>query len=435
MTIQLKRNDTKDTISYVMTYANGTVVNLTGASVRFLMGKGNTLVTSAAATIVNAANGQVEYTLTEQDTVLDGVFNAEFEVTFSDNKVKTFPSNGYIKVHIQANIDSDKTAYMADQIAMRVSDVELFKTEINEKVAITQQLIDGSFDDGLLKTNIQTKLTNLETQYAPRLNTVESSLAQNETKTNLAMDNRLNTSARGGISTVKMIAHRGFSVYAPENTIPAYYEAAKAGFYGAECDVQLTSDGKWVVIHDSSVDRTTNGTGNVNSLTLTQIKALDAGSWKHAYYTGTRIPTLQEFLKVCRRTGLVPYIEMKNVETAENTANLISEVKKYFDSKDFVIIAAAEINLRNIRSLDKDITLGLVQPITDSFTNTVKELGNAFMNCPYAEVLDPVKVQMVRDKKIEVDVWTVNSYQTCLSLAEIGVNGITTDSIPFMKGV
>ncbi|MEH7246457.1 GDSL-type esterase/lipase family protein [Neobacillus niacini] len=135
MTIQLKRNDTKDIIGYTMTYANGTPVNLTGATVRYVMGKGNTLITNASATVVDAAIGKVEYALTDADTLVAGVFHAEFEVTFADGKVKTFPNNGYISVNIQSNINKDKSTYVEDTIALRVSDIEVFKNDVNAKVA------------------------------------------------------------------------------------------------------------------------------------------------------------------------------------------------------------------------------------------------------------------------------------------------------------
>ncbi|WP_419955944.1 GDSL-type esterase/lipase family protein [Neobacillus niacini] len=134
MTIQLKRNDTKDAISYKLTYADGSTVNLTGATVRFVMGTSKLLISNAPATIVNASTGEVEYTLTEDDTLYAGTFNAEFEVTFSNGKVKSFPNNGYILVNIQANVNKDKSTQAEETVALRVSQIEVFKTEVNQKV-------------------------------------------------------------------------------------------------------------------------------------------------------------------------------------------------------------------------------------------------------------------------------------------------------------
>ncbi|MBW6537344.1 MAG: metallophosphoesterase [Mariniphaga sp.] len=93
-----------------------------------------------------------------------------------------------------------------------------------------------------------------------------------------------------------LCAHRGAMETHPENTIPAFREAVKAGAYMIEFDVQLTKDKKLVVMHDATVDRTTNGTGKVSELTLAEIKQLDAGSWKSPEFKGLQVPTFREVL-------------------------------------------------------------------------------------------------------------------------------------------
>lgn len=95
-----------------------------------------------------------------------------------------------------------------------------------------------------------------------------------------------------------LCAHRGAMETHPENTIPAFLEAVNAGAHMIEFDVFLTKDKKMVVIHDETVDRTTNGTGKVSEFTLQQIKELDAGSWKADEFAGTKIPTIDEVLAV-----------------------------------------------------------------------------------------------------------------------------------------
>jgi peptidoglycan/xylan/chitin deacetylase (PgdA/CDA1 family) len=186
MAIQLKRNDTKDTISYTMTYADGTPVNLTGATVRFVMGKGKTLITSATATIISAATGKVEYTLNESDTLLAGNYNAEFEVTFSDGKIKTFPSDGYISLRIQPNVDNDQSTYIEDQIAYRVSDIQILKNEIQAQLdqfakgdssaEVAQSRVES---DGTVNTTLKARLDKKETKFTQDIQTLSSSLAQN----------------------------------------------------------------------------------------------------------------------------------------------------------------------------------------------------------------------------------------------------------------
>jgi hypothetical protein len=192
VTIQLKRNDTKDTIHYKITNADGTPVNLTGASIRFLMGSGVTVISNDTASIVSATNGEVEYTLQDKDTLVSGTFKAEFEVTFSDGKVKTYPNNGYIMVNIQPNVDKNKSTYVEDAIALRVSDIELFKTEVNEKVAkaetdaakvneiqaqVNQLVVEGDSSVEAAQARVKADGTSFTT-LRDRLNDTDSLLAQ-----------------------------------------------------------------------------------------------------------------------------------------------------------------------------------------------------------------------------------------------------------------
>lgn len=108
-----------------------------------------------------------------------------------------------------------------------------------------------------------------------------------------------------------MIGHRGASAYAPENTIVSFELARKLGADWFELDCRLSKDDQVVVIHDSTVDRTTNGTGAVNALTVEELKQLDAGSWLDEEFAGEPIPTLSEALEVGRkRIGV--YIEIKS---------------------------------------------------------------------------------------------------------------------------
>jgi lysophospholipase L1-like esterase len=189
MAIQLKRNDTKDTISYTMTYADGTPVNLTGATVRFVMGKGKTLITSDTAIIVSATAGKVEYTLKENDTLLAGNYNAEFEVTFSTGKVKTFPNDGYISIKIQPNVDGEQSTYIEDQIAYRVSDIQILKNSIQAQL---DQFAAGATNaetsqarveaDGTTNTTLKARLDKKEAKFASDIQTLSSSVAQKATK-------------------------------------------------------------------------------------------------------------------------------------------------------------------------------------------------------------------------------------------------------------
>ena len=93
---------------------------------------------------------------------------------------------------------------------------------------------------------------------------------------------------------MEIFAHRGFSSQYPENTMIAFRKALEAHADGIEMDARLTADGRIVIMHDPTVDRTTNGTGKVRDLTLAEIRALDAGVKKGMVFENERVPMLEE---------------------------------------------------------------------------------------------------------------------------------------------
>jgi glycerophosphoryl diester phosphodiesterase len=113
---------------------------------------------------------------------------------------------------------------------------------------------------------------------------------------------------------VKTVAHRGANSVAPENTLPAAACAFAAGFDWVELDLRTSADGELVVIHDASVDRTTDGTGRVADLPMAELRALDAGAWFDPHFAGTRLPTLAEMLDCARAWGRGIYIEIKDAD-------------------------------------------------------------------------------------------------------------------------
>ncbi len=102
----------------------------------------------------------------------------------------------------------------------------------------------------------------------------------------------------GGLPSRGLCAHRGAMATHPENTLPAFREAVRLGVEMIEMDARMTADSHLVILHDKTVDRTTDGTGRLSDLTLEEVKRLDAGSWKNPDFAGTRIPTLEEALLV-----------------------------------------------------------------------------------------------------------------------------------------
>ena len=136
-------------------------------------------------------------------------------------------------------------------------------------------------------------------------------------------------------SEVKAVAHRGYSIEAPENTLPAYRLAKEKGFNYGECDVAFTKDGVAILLHDSSIDRTSNGEGRIENLTYEEVLQYDFGSWFSEDYAGLKIPTFEEFLDVCKEINLNPYIELKSSGgyTKEQIVSLVEMVEQKGMSK------------------------------------------------------------------------------------------------------
>lgn len=128
---------------------------------------------------------------------------------------------------------------------------------------------------------------------------------------------------------MRVAAHRGFSEKYPENTMEAFRAALDAGVDEIETDVRMSADGELVLIHDGAVERTTNGTGEVEKLTLAELRALDAGVKKGEEFAGAKIPTLRELLELCKTyPELTLDIELKEYPTEGREARAFEACDK-----------------------------------------------------------------------------------------------------------
>lgn len=135
------------------------------------------------------------------------------------------------------------------------------------------------------------------------------------------------------------IAHRGLERKAPENTIAAFKMALDEGADGFELDVQLSKDGKVVVMHDLSVDRTTNGSGKVKNKTVQELKQMDAGSWFDPAFQGEKIPTLEEVFQKLPKTAVID-IELKNANISPALSREVVKIIHGHNASDRAFIAA-----------------------------------------------------------------------------------------------
>ena len=197
-------------------------------------------------------------------------------------------------------------------------------------------------------------------------------------------------------------AHRGDAAEAPENTIPAFVMAYKNEFDGIETDIKFTSDGVCVLCHDDTIDRTSDGTGTISSMTYQQLLQYDFGSWKGEQWTGTKIPTYEEMLLCCRTLGLKVYLEIKTSISQAQADNLVKLAKQYrmFDNITFFCNGSSYSRLTVFRDADPRSRIGYslmegVTSISDSVLQDILGLRTGYNEVvvtkyPYTEITDSI---------------------------------------------
>lgn len=229
------------------------------------------------------------------------------------------------------------------------------------------------------------------------------------------------------------IAHRGASGagLAPENTLAAFERAIEIGVDILEVDVHATVDGQIVAVHDSTLDRTTDGRGSVRDQSLDQIRQVDAGSWFADDFRGERVPTLQEVLELARHRALV-LIEVKADFIAERILHIVDSMGA---TSQVIIQSFNPQNVQRTRLLDPSIPTALLVgklPTTPSRVRArrlVKQVLRAGANALsiWHATLTPPLLEEMRKRGIAVWAWTVDQEIIMRDLALMGIQGIITN--------
>lgn len=230
--------------------------------------------------------------------------------------------------------------------------------------------------------------------------------------------------------------HRGDRADAPENTLPAFAAAAASGLEFVETDVQLTADGVPVLMHDDTVDRTTNGTGPVAELTLAEIRALDAGSWYAPEFAGTQVPLLDEFLDTLVGSRQKALVELKGLWEPHGIRTVLDAVylrgvqnRIIFASFDLTTIARLADTAPAIprviikRDLPRD-PVGLAR-----YYGAI-----AILTTPTSLENDPDAVAELHEAGLGVLVYTLNTQKRWSEALASGVDGIITDKPSKLDG-
>ena len=230
-------------------------------------------------------------------------------------------------------------------------------------------------------------------------------------------------------SIMKGINHRGFCLDAPENTLESYRLSRLKGFKFVETDIRFTADGKAVLLHDSTIDRTSNGHGEIKDITFEEVRSYDFGSWKSSEYLGAQIPTLEEFLSLCVDIGLEPNLELK-AGSKEQIANVVDMVER-FGLSDKVTYISFSINLLKIvLNCYPQARVGYLRNTIDD-----KVISNALSLCTtenYVYIGSSTyceeAVSLCRSALIPLSVWVIDSKALILALPDY-VSSVSSNSL------
>ncbi|MFJ9677521.1 glycerophosphodiester phosphodiesterase [Streptomyces sp. NPDC101194] len=250
-----------------------------------------------------------------------------------------------------------------------------------------------------------------------------------------------------------VVAHRGASAYAPENTLAAVDKADALGFDWVENDVQFTKDGVLVVVHDTDLRRTTDveevfpdrAPWAVKDFTAAEIARLDAGSWFGPQFAGTRVPTLKQYLDRIERNHQKLLLEIKSPELypgiEKETLRVLGQ-KGWLDRDHvrnrLVIQSFGADSVKKVHQRRPDVTTGFLGtpavadlPSYAAFTDQINPSYTS-ISADYVKAVHALKG--AHGKKLQVNTWTVNDAANATRVAGFGVDGIITNTPDVVRG-
>ncbi len=224
-----------------------------------------------------------------------------------------------------------------------------------------------------------------------------------------------------------VIAHRGASGYAPENTLAAFQRAVELGAGFIETDLHLTRDARFVALHDDTLDRTTSGHGAVQDFSLAELRELDAGLWFDRPFSGERIPTIEEVLAFSQKHDVIFYLDAKYNPAWGMHHALVGALRDAQNTARTIVLSADPSVLESLRRLDPSVMTGLL--FAEGEGNAVKASldAGARQLCPRAALVTRELVEQAHRSDLSVAAWTANEPEEMRSLIAAGVDGIMTD--------
>jgi len=240
-----------------------------------------------------------------------------------------------------------------------------------------------------------------------------------------------------------LFAHRGASARAPENTLAAFEQAVRDGAGAIECDVQTCADGRPVILHDATVERTTNGRGAIARMTLEEIRRLDAGAWFDPRFRGEPIPTLEETLEFARGRCLLN-LELKSgggargggAARARDTllAGTVAAVLRRVVHGPILLSSFSSATLAAARAALPRAHLALLLSRSLRGLHAVHRHLRLHAVHPHLRLADPRRFAAARREGLRIHVWTVNDPGLTARLAGLGADGLMTDDPALFRG-
>ncbi len=437
------RQDDKYTQTIIATVnENGLPKNLSGCDIFLNAILPNGYMVRDKVSLVDIDTSTVTYTLINSFWQVQGKVTAYF--TFEQNgQVESTKNFEYQVIRgWMEGIKQGNYIYEFEELAREVmealngadyealeSQLEAYNSDLTAKISLLKTQLDSM--DVYTKSQTDSKLLQISTLIDKTKLDIVQIINDQEVELKKEILVKIKNTENRKNKNIHYIAHRGNNTKYPENSLPAF--RGTQNHWGIETDIQVTKDGKWVVMHDPTVDRMTNGTGNIKDLTYAQIKALliDSGAITGLSNNDRRVPSLDEYLFICKKYNKVPVIEIKDeVYTSENYDELVNSLKMLGLEKASVIISFGLSHLQEIKQrLPYTSVQFLVNSIDDNIIDQASSLGYGSGISVYNahQSVTAENIRKCHDKDLEVCVWTV-PFSDFDAAIQKGVDYITTDS-------
>lgn len=230
-----------------------------------------------------------------------------------------------------------------------------------------------------------------------------------------------------------IIGHRGVAALAPENTLPSFTLAAEHGLSFIELDAKLCASGEVVVLHDNTIQRTSNGHGRAGDMTLAQLRVYDFGAWFDQRFRGTRISTLADVLDQCVKLNIGVNVELKpNPDQYAATAKAVAELIARHHYHDKLPLLLSSFSLQCLRAIKKVAPHLARAVLLERRFDTMKALAllnelDAVSCNVDALLLDTKKIQTIKNAGFALMAWTVNDVTEAKRLKREGVDSFFSD--------